>query len=82
MATSLDEARARIDAAIGAFRKAADVAIEVASKSRLDVVSLAGARTQATFALAAIGASFKAALEAARPGVDELGRDILPPLGR
>lgn len=77
--TPLDEARARIDAAIAAFSRAAQAAIDVASKPRLDVVSLANARTQATFALAAIGASFKAALEAARPGVDELGRDVVPP---
>ena len=79
MPTPLEEARNRIDVAIAAFRKAADAAIDLASKPRLDVVALAGARTQATFALAAMGASFKAALEAARPGIDDLGRDVPPP---
>lgn len=78
MAT-LDEVRRRIDDALAAFRRSADVAIELAGKPRLDVVALAQARMQATFALAAVGASFKAALEAARPGIDELGRDVPPP---
>ena len=79
MGSSLEEVNRRIDDALAAFRKAADRAIELAGKPRLDVVSLAQARTQATFALAAVGASFKAALEAARPGIDDLGRDVPPP---
>ncbi len=79
MGTPLEDARRRIDDALAAFRRAADAAIALAAKPRLDVVSLAQARTQATFALAAVGASFKAALEAARPGVDDLGRDVPPP---
>ena len=79
MGAALDAAERRIDEALAAFRRAASAAIELAKKPRLDVVSLAQARTQATFALAAVGASFKAALEAARPGIDELGRDVPPP---
>ena len=79
MGSSLEDVNRRIDEALAAFRKAADRAIELAKRPRLDVVSLAQARTQATFALAAVGASFKAALEAARPGIDDLGRDVPPP---
>ena len=79
MSPSLDDVRRRIDEALVAFRKAADDAIALAGRPRLDVVSLAQARTRATFALAAVGASFKAALEAARPGIDDLGRDVPPP---
>lgn len=79
MAEPLDAARARLDEALAVFRRAADEAIALAAKPRLDVVSLAHARTRATFALAATGKAFKDALEAARPGIDELGRDVPPP---
>lgn len=59
--------RARLDEAVEAFRRAAARAIDVAASGSRDVMLRTEARHQATFALAAVGASFKLVLKAATP---------------
>jgi hypothetical protein len=71
----LHDARTRLEAAVEAFRRVASKAIDTAAKSKVSRTEIDEARIQATYALASIGAMFKAALAAARPGAE----DPLPP---
>jgi hypothetical protein len=68
---ALREARARLDEAIEAFRKAARDAVDAAASPRVDQVAFAEARTRATYALAGVSLALKAALRAAAPDVPE-----------
>ena len=61
----------RLDASVEAFRRVASKAIDTAAKPRASRSEVDEARIQATYALAAVGAAFKAALAAARPGADD-----------
>ena len=57
----------RLEAAVEAFRRVASKAVDVAAKPKASRSEVDDARIQATYALAAVGAAFKAALAAARP---------------
>lgn len=60
-------ALARLDEVLAAFRRAAGRAVEAAADPRALPMVVTESRHQATFALAAVGATLKAALKAARP---------------
>jgi hypothetical protein len=64
---TLEEARRGLEAAVEAFRRLAARAIEAAADPRAPASRVDDARHQATFALAAVGATLKTALKAARP---------------
>jgi hypothetical protein len=57
----------RLDDAVEVFRRVGRRAIETAADPKAYPMAVTEARHQATFALAAIGAAFKAALRLARP---------------
>jgi hypothetical protein len=63
----LREAKDRIGDAVDSFRKAAQAAVDVAADPKASDAAAAEARMKATFALAAVGLAFKAALREARP---------------
>ncbi len=67
----LDAARARLRAALTLFEAVALAAIDAAADPKSSKTRVADARTQGTFALAAVGAAFKGALKAARPTPEE-----------
>jgi hypothetical protein len=67
MASPLDEARAKMKEALRAFEVLSARAIAVAADPKASRTAIDDARTQATFALAAVGAAFKKSLHAARP---------------
>lgn len=60
-------ARARLDEVVAVFRRCAETAITTAADPKAYPMARTESRHQATFALAAVGAAFKAALKAARP---------------
>ncbi|HVG95105.1 MAG TPA: hypothetical protein VND21_11710 [Planctomycetota bacterium] len=64
---TLAEACRNLEAALEAFRRLAARAIEAAADPRAGIQRVDEARHQATFALAAVGATLKTALKAARP---------------
>jgi hypothetical protein len=63
----IEAASKRIDDATEAFRRAAKKAVAAAADPKAYPMTVTEARHQATFALAAVGAAFKAALRLARP---------------
>jgi hypothetical protein len=65
------EARKRLKEAVHVFEKVAARALDAAADPKVPGPAVADARTQTTFALAAVGAAFKAALKAARPAAEE-----------
>jgi|GEM_PF-2502442 len=60
-------ARARLEEVVEVFRRAAERAVATAADPRALPMGITETRHHATFALAAVGAAFKAALKAARP---------------
>jgi hypothetical protein len=68
---ALADARARLDEALGALRKAAHGAVDAAGDPRVDAVAFADARTRATYALAAVSLALKAAMRAAGTRPDD-----------
>ena len=71
MSDPLRDARRRLEAAVEAFRRVASKAIDTAADPKASRSQVDDARIQGTFALASIGATFKAALATARPGAED-----------
>jgi hypothetical protein len=69
--TPLEEARARMTEALRRFETSAARAVAVAGDPKATRTAVDDARYQATFALAAIGAAFKAMLRAVRPDEED-----------
>jgi hypothetical protein len=70
----LSDARTRLDAAVEAFRRVASKAIDTAARPKASRSEVDDARIQGTYALASVGAAYKAALAAARPGAEDPSR--------
>ncbi len=68
---ALDDARARLREALARFEAVALAAIDAAADPKSSRARVADARTQGTFALAAVGAAYKGALKAARPSEED-----------
>lgn len=67
MSKPVDVAKAHLDGAVETFRRLAKKAVDTAADPKSDVMSVTQARLEGTFALAAVGQAFKAALKLARP---------------
>ncbi len=70
-ADPVEDARKRLRDTAQAFLAVADRAIAIAADRKSRPMEVSDARTQGTFALAAVGAAFKAALKAARPSTED-----------